>query len=458
MKPIVEIKDYAYRYPGRKDWALSGLSLSVKPGECICFTGPSGCGKTTLFLALKGLLKSGREEGTMRVANGSGHGSTGLVFQNAESQLLCTTVADEVAFGPQNLGVGRQEIEAAVKKSLETVSLIGFETRNVETLSAGQTHRLAIASVLSTSPSMLLLDEPTAQLDASGKKRLAALLGEMKSSGCTLLIADHELGPFESLVDRFVLLDQGRIQKIGRKIPEEFVLFPPRRTGEMTDRGKEVLTPLISVKGIFLSGEGGRPLFENLNLSVFPGRRVFIHGQNGVGKSTLLKCMAGLIRPEEGTIEVAGVGRPALNRLLGKIGFLFQNPERQLFEDTVWDEVAFSLRRMGLQKEDIRSRVADALDIFEIAHLKNRSPLTLSFGEQHRVALASVMAPQPEILVLDEPFAGLDFTRRKGILAILSGVCETRGTAVVIASHEFLPDENWADERLILKEGHIEKS
>jgi energy-coupling factor transporter ATP-binding protein EcfA2 len=185
---------------------------------------------------------------------------------------------------------------------------------------------------------------------------------------------------------------------------------------------------------------------------------VFIHGQNGVGKSTLLKCMAGLIRPEEGSIEVAGVGRPALDRLLGKIGFLFQNPERQLFEDTVWDEVAFSLKRMGLKKEDICARVADALDIFEVGHLKDHSPLTLSFGEQHRVALASVMAPQPEILVLDEPFAGLDFTRRKRILAILSVVCKTRGTAVLIASHEFLPDENWADERLILKEGHIEKS
>jgi energy-coupling factor transporter ATP-binding protein EcfA2 len=134
------------------------------------------------------------------------------------------------------------------KKSLETVSLTGFETRNVETLSAGQTHRLAIASVLSTSPEMLLLDEPTAQLDASGKKRLTAFLSEMKSSGCTLLIADHELGPFESLADRVVLLDQGRIQRIDLKIPEEFVLLQPGRRDETPDRGKEILTPLISVK------------------------------------------------------------------------------------------------------------------------------------------------------------------------------------------------------------------
>ena len=184
---------------------------------------------------------------------------------------------------------------------------------------------------------------------------------------------------------------------------------------------------------------------------------MFIHGQNGVGKSTLLKCMSGLIKPEKGRIEVTGMGRPSMDRLLGKIGFLFQNPERQLFEDTVWDEVAFSLKRMGLSEQDINSRVAEALETFQVDHLRNHSPLTLSFGEQHRVALASVVAPRPEILMLDEPFAGLDFARRKKILKILSRLCEKRGTTVLIASHEFLPHEAWAHETLLLKEGRIEK-
>ncbi|MCF8130328.1 MAG: energy-coupling factor ABC transporter ATP-binding protein [Deltaproteobacteria bacterium] len=458
MKPVVEINDYAYQYPGRTDWALSHLSLTVQPGECICFTGPSGCGKTTLFLALKGLLKSGREQGLMQAGNGNGHRSTGLVFQNAEHQLLCTTVADEVAFGPLNFGFSPREIETAVKKSLEMVALTGFENRNVEALSAGQTHRLAIASVLSTDPEMLFLDEPTAQLDGPGKERLTALLREMKSSGHTLLIADHELSPFESLADRFVFMDRGRIMRIDRELPKEFTLFPPRYPQKMPAAEKKNRPPIISLKGVFLSGNNGRPLFDNLNLRVLPGRRVFIHGQNGVGKSTLLKCMVGVLRPESGSVKVAGLDRPALDRLLGKIGFLFQNPERQLFEDTVWDEVGFSLKRLGLSKKTVSARIADALEIFEVSHLKDHSPLTLSFGEQHRVALASVMAPQPEILMLDEPFAGLDFNRRKHILKILSRLCETRGTTVVIASHEFLPDESWADETLILKEGRIEKS
>jgi energy-coupling factor transporter ATP-binding protein EcfA2 len=420
MNPVLEIRDYSYQYPGRENWALSHLFLSVAPGECICLSGPSGCGKSTLFLALKGLLKGGREKGAIRAGDGNRLRSAGLVFQNAESHLLCTTVEDEVAFGPQNLGLSPREIGAVVKKSLETVALNGFDSRNVETLSAGQMHRLAIASVLSTSPGILLLDEPTAQLDADGKSRLTALLRGLKAAGHTLLIADHELGPFESLVDRCVSMDEGCIRGIDRELPAEFTLFPPECHGGTSPEAGRTLDPLLSVKGLFFSGGNGRTLFNDLNLSLFAGRLVFVYGENGVGKSTLLKCMAGLIRPEAGSIKVSGMGRPALDRLLGKMGFLFQNPERQLFEDTVRDEVGFSLKRMGLSAGDIKTRVAEALEIFHVAHLKDHSPLTLSFGEQHRVALASVMAPRPEILMLDEPFAGLDFARRRDILKILS--------------------------------------
>ena len=457
MSPALEIRDYSYQYPGREAWALSHLSLSVKPGECICVSGPSGCGKSTLFLALKGLLKDGREKGVIRVGENNRRPSVGLVFQNAESHLLCTSVEDEVAFGPQNLGFSSREIETAVKKSLETVSLSGFDTRNVETLSAGQMHRLAIASVLSISPDILLLDEPTAQLDADGKSRLTELLSRLKAAGHTLLIADHELGSFEFLVDRFVFMDGGCLKGIDRQLPAEFSLFPPRRHGGMPSETGGTRNPLLSVKGLFFSDDSGRTLFDDLNLSLYAGRLVFIYGQNGVGKSTLLKCMAGLIRPEVGSIEMAGARLPGLGKLFGKMGFLFQNPERQLFEDTVRDEVGFSLKRMGLSARDMETRIAEALEIFHVAHLKDHSPLTLSFGEQHRVALASVMAPRPEILMLDEPFAGLDFVRRKNILKILSRLRESRGTTVVIASHEFLPDETWADETFVLKEGRIEK-
>ena len=251
MNPILESKDYAYQYSGREEWALSGVSLSVARGECICLCGPSGCGKSTLLLALKGLLKGGRQKGVLRFSEDHRSHAIGLVFQNAENHLLCTTVADEVAFGPQNLGFTPLEIETAVRKSLDAVALAGFDTRNVENLSAGQTHRLAIASVLSSAPKVLFLDEPTAQLDADGKDRLAELLGRLKSAGHTLLIADHELGPFEPLADRFILMDRGRIERVDGKIPDEFTLSVPRCHRDEPFRSTKKRTSLISVEGAF---------------------------------------------------------------------------------------------------------------------------------------------------------------------------------------------------------------
>lgn len=458
MKPVVDIKGYGYQYPGRETWALSGLTLSIRPGECICITGPSGCGKSTLFLAIKGLLKNGRKNGSIDVANGNGHGRTALVFQNAESQLLCTTVADEVAFGPQNLGFDQKEVETAVKQSLKTVSLNGLETHNVESLSAGQTHRLAIASVIATTPGVLLLDEPTAQLDARGKMNLKVLLESMKASGRTLIIADHDLGLFESLADRYVFMDRGRIEQIDSKLSGESPISGPVKKEHNAATGADFKRPLLAVNGLTITGANGRPLFDHVDFQLFPGRRVFIHGPNGAGKSTLLKCMAGLLRPESGGVHMDGLGRPEPARLLGKMGLVFQNPERQLFEDTVQDEVAFSLKRMGLSRRQIRARVEEALDVFEVGHLKSHSPLTISFGEQHRVMLASVMAPGPRLLMLDEPFAGLDLNRRIRILHILTRLCERRGTTVVIASHGSLPDRRWADDTLFLRNGRIEKA
>lgn len=458
MKPAVAISAYSYQYPGRTEWAISDISLSIQKGECICFTGPSGCGKSTLFLALKGLLRDGQENGSIRLlTTGNGSGSTGLVFQNAESHLICTTVADEAAFGPRNRGFTPQQRTETVRKSLEAVSLSGLERRNVETLSAGQAERLGIASVLSTSPAILLLDEPTAQLDAEGKAALAVLLARLKAAGHTLLIADHELGPFESLADRFVLMDQGRIQKIHRTLPTGFTLGPSTLFHKVPGSVDGLAQPLLEIERLLLLNEQKERVFNDLALRFFPGQQILIYGRNGAGKSTLLKCMAGLIRPQAGHIEMDGVGRPRPDRVLGKMGLLFQNPERQLFEDTVWDEVGFSLKRMGLSTDEIQARVTDALDTFEVAHLKGQSPLTLSFGEQHRVALASIVAPQPDILMLDEPFSGLDFFRRKRILRNLSRLRRQWKTTVVIASHEFLPDNEWAHRTLLLKEGRIEE-
>ena len=454
--PVFDVQAYGYTYSGREDPALEGISFSIAAGECVCLTGPSGSGKTTLLLALKGLLKGGRASGSI-IMTGPRPGSTpGMVFQNADTQILCTTVEDEAAFGPQNQGRTSKVIQRGVKESLELVGLSGFEARNVEHLSAGEKQRLAIASVLSMAPESLLLDEPTAQLDPPGKERLVRILKRLKDKGHTLLIADHDLAPFCDLADRFILMEKGRIRNILPEMPPVVPVSPPGRGPADKSSASGTELPLIHITDLRLAGSNGRPLFRGLDLKISRGALVHILGANGAGKSTLLRCMAGLAQADAGTICVAGITKLRPEALLGKVGFMFQNPERQLFEETVYAEVGFSLKRLGLPPRVVHERILEALTLCEGDHLSARSPLTLSFGEQHRVAMASAIAPRPDVLFLDEPFAGLDFRQRRRMLGILSRLREIRATTVLIASHESLPDENWADRTLILKDGKID--
>ncbi len=456
MKNALEIKAYGYHYPGAEEPALEGISLAVGAGECVCLSGPSGSGKTTLLLAVKGLLKGGHASGSIRVAVSETGSAPGMVFQNAETQILCTTVEDEASFGPQNQRLADDDIKRRVRESLEMVGLSGFETRNVEHLSAGEKHRLAIASVLSMSPGFLLLDEPTAQLDPSGKDRLVRILKGLKDRGHPLLIADHDLAPYCGLADRFLLMERGRIRETLDEMPPIISVSPPdQRPGDRTST-QEPGPLLIRVKDLHLAGANGHPLFRGIDLELRRGTLVHILGENGAGKSTLLRCMAGLAPPDAGAIQVSGIGRLRPEALLGRVGFMFQNPERQLFEETVYAEVGFSVKRLGLSPRVIHDRIMEALALCEVNHLSNRSPLTLSFGEQHRVAMASTIAPRPDVLLLDEPFAGLDFRQRRRMLGILSRLREARDTTILIASHEYLPDETWADQTLVLKDGKID--
>ena len=198
MAALLEIQNFSYTYPGAPGPALSDISLAIHPGECVCVTGHSGCGKTTLLLAVKGLLYQGAYSGTITVGvpGASCNGSTaGMVLQNAESQILCTAVSEEVAFGPENLCVPEEEIGGRVERALEAVGLQEYSGRTVEQLSLGQKQRLAIASVLSMQPQLLLLDEPTSQLDGPGKEKLVRVLAQLKSRGHALLITEHDTWP-----------------------------------------------------------------------------------------------------------------------------------------------------------------------------------------------------------------------------------------------------------------------
>ena len=424
----------------------------------MCVGGPSGCGKTTLLLALRGLLKRGRQEGALvRVCPGS-ESDIGLVFQNIESQVLLTPVEDDVAFGPQNRGYPPGEVALRVGEALDDVGLQGFEKRNVSELSAGEKQRLGMASALAAGPRALFLDEPTAQLDRRGKARLLQILRGLKTRGVTLLVAEHDLEPFVELADRFLQMEEGRIicvrdcfepQRAGGRPAAGGRENPPR----LVDEGP----PILFLKGLQVDGPAG-PVFRGLDLEIRAGERIHLYGENGAGKSTLLRCIAGLRRPDAGTVQVRGVGNHRSDRLLGKIALLLQNPEKQLFEENVQKEIGFSLLRMKLPEKESAARVMESAALCGVTHLLDRPPLGLSLGEQHRVALASVMAMHPSLLLLDEPFAGIDFGERRRLLNTLTDYRNRWQTAVLIASHDDLPAVDWAERRLEMKGGRLESS
>lgn len=450
---VLKIDGFTYRYPGAAVPALADISWVIRSGECICLTGDSGCGKTTLLLAIKGLLQGGSRSGSIEIAvppSDDGWSTpVGLVFQNAESQILCTTVSEEVAFGPENLCVPPAEIARRVRSSLRAVGLDDCETRHVERFSAGQKQRLTIASVLSMNPSLLLLDEPTSQLDARGKQALCELLAGFKRQGYTIVMAEHDPDPFASIIDRYLPLAEGRIAGTTPALPAPG--SASRAAAPWPSAAGEAAA--IAVRGLCFSYPETGAALTQVQFAVRQGERVHLFGGNGAGKSSLLRCLTGLERPDSGTVELAGIANPRPDHLPGKVGVLFQNPSRQLFAESVYEEVAFSLRRLGCSRHETKRIVAETLSLCGIGHLAERAPLTLSFGEQHRVALAAVVAPRPAVLLLDEPFAGLDIPQRRALLDILAEMPARYGTTILIASHNMLPDQSWADRTLNLNGG-----
>lgn len=308
MARALEIREFSYTYPGARIPAIRDTSCFLDGGECVCVTGPSGCGKTTLLLAVQGLLRGGLANGTISLKKNGSRLDAGMVFQNADTQILCTTVEDEVAFGPENLNFLSGETKKKVLDALLAVGLTGFEKRNVEQLSAGEKHRLTMASVLSMEPRLLLLDEPTSQLDADGKKKLLEILKRLKEQGNSLLITDHNYDFFRQIADRFIFMRRGHI--LNGVHEEDIPASPAKMTASVVD------APVaITVSNLYLSGTNGTNVFNGVNLRINRGELILLFGQNGAGKSTLLKCIAGLISAGSGTVQVIGIGTPRPDKL-----------------------------------------------------------------------------------------------------------------------------------------------
>jgi energy-coupling factor transport system ATP-binding protein len=386
--PVLHVSGLTLGRPGRSAPILDDVALRVAPGECVLLQGPTGSGKSTLLRALAGLR--GVEQRAGRIVRAT---PPALLLQHVETQLLATTVAEEVALGLRAARVSPAGLALRVERALREVDLGGLQTQEVDTLSAGQKQRLVIAALLVREPAVLLLDEPSAALDDPSLEALARVLATRKARGTALLIADHEPSALVRLADRRLDCRDGRI----RETP----------LADAQTRAGNLRPPAPTT-----SATGDEPL------RLLPGERVLLTGPNGSGKSTKLVELASSRAPQSG------------------VALVIQEPRRSLFARTVREEIAFGLERAGWTTAACARRVDELVARLEFTGLADRSPRALSFGQQHRLAMAAALAPEPELVLLDEPFAGLDTDARDALLAWLADEhARTRATWVLASHH-----------------------
>ncbi|WP_322972909.1 ATP-binding cassette domain-containing protein [Microcella humidisoli] len=434
---------------GRSAPVLDALDVRIEPGERVLLLGASGSGKSTLLQAWAGVLggaDEGEQQGQLTVDGlevGARRGRVGLLLQDPDAQLVLARAGDDVAFGPENLGEPVDEILAGVPRALDAVGLSALADADTRRLSGGQQQRLALAGVLAMRPAALLLDEPTAQLDPAGVREVAAAVAALVADrGLTLVVVEHRVDVWAPLVDRVIVLDGGRIVADG---PVAEVLLEQgarlaRRGVWVPGRGPEhPAAPiaasgdeLLRATGLAVQPAGGDVIgfASGLDLTVRAGEVVALTGPNGAGKSTLLLTLAGLLPPAAGTIEALGAGDPARwtsAELAERFGVVFQNPEHQFVAATVRDELAVG----GADPE----RVDALLERLRLPHLAASSPFLLSGGEQRRLSVATALATEPRVLLLDEPTFGQD-ARTWAELAALLAAHRDAGGAVIMATHD----------------------
>lgn len=459
MSVMVEARDWGWRHAGRRGWAVRHLDLSIEAGERVLLLGPSGAGKSTLLSALSGLLHSpdsGDEEGTLRVdgrpAGGAG-GQVGLVFQDPSSSLVMGRVGDEVAFGLENRSVAPSEIWERVARALAAVDFGYPLSHPTDRLSGGEQQRLAIADVVAMSPGLLLLDEPTANLDPDGAALVRTTLRRvLEVSGATLILVEHRVAPVLDVVDRVVVLEPGGglmadgppaevFDRSGRALraagvwvpgPPPARLAPPREAGP----------PAVEAEDLVVHYQGADPpALDGVGVTACSGQVLAVTGANGSGKSTLALVLASLLAPTSGEVRflAGGPSRPYIawrpRELVRWVGTVFQEPEHQFVASSVAEELAIGPRRAGLADETVRLRVAQLLERLDLARLAEANPFTLSGGEKRRLSVAAALATDPALLVLDEPTFGQDACTWDELTGLLAEQRDA-GRAVVAVTHD----------------------
>ena len=459
----VEVDGWGWRYAGRRLPATRDVDLVIKPGERVLLLGASGAGKSTLLAGLAGLLggsDEGEATGAMRVdgtAPESQRGRIGLVVQDPEGGVVLSKVGDDVAFGCENLGVPPALIPARVAEAMASVGLDVPLDRPTKALSGGQKQRLALAGVLAMRPGLLLLDEPTANLDPDGVREVRAAVGRIVDRGeTTLVLIEHRTAVWADLVTRVIVLAPGGglladgppawvFAEHGEALaaagvwvpgrPVDLPVLPP--VSSMTDAA-------LSATSLTIGRERRTPVLSGLDLAAPEGAGTVVTGPNGAGKSTLALTLAGLLPELSGEVVASaalvarGVRRPSRWRsteLLTRIGTVFQEPEHQFLASTLRDELAVGPRALRMPTAEVDAIVDELLERLDLASLADAHPFTLSGGQKRRLSVATVLASSPAVIVLDEPTFGQDRRGWSELVGLLQREI-ARGRTVVAVTHD----------------------
>lgn len=455
----VEARGWGWRHASRLAWAVRDAAFRIEPGERVLLLGASGAGKSTMLQGLAGVLggeEEGEAEGSLLVDGvPAAPGRAGLVLQDPDSQVILARVGDDVAFGCENLGIPRSEIWQRVDAALDAVGLDVPRDRQTKALSGGQKQRLALAGALAMRPGLLLLDEPTANLDPVGVLEVReAVTAVLERTGATLVVVEHRVEVWLPLVSRVIVLGEGGViadgspdavlRERGAELAEAGVwvpgIPPTRPPASATPPGES----LLSARGLGVERVKGRPVATGIDLDVRAGAALAITGPNGAGKSTLGLTLAGLLPAASGILDAApqlaaGAGpapiRWASRDLLTRIGTVFQDPEHQLLARTVRDELAVGPRALGLAEDEISARIDDLLSRLRLDRLAAANPYTLSGGEKRRLTVAAALATAPRVLVLDEPTFGQDSRTWAELVGFLARLRDD-GSAIVAITHD----------------------
>ncbi len=502
----IKIKNLVYHYPDMKSPSLNNINIEIPQGQFVLIVGGSGSGKSTLLRSIAGLVPEfygGSYSGEIfiggkeirKIDRRTLVQKVGMVFQDPESQLVMTSVEEEIAFGLENIGVSNSIIKRRIMEVKNALRLTNYTDKFISELSGGQKQKTALASILAMQPDIILLDEPTSQLDPIAGEDILTMIRRLnEENGITVILTEQRLERCFHLADRVLVMEDGKIifdhhspKEIAKwalynkspfipplaklfaevgfpKIPVTVkqgreILKPYLHeigSGESLDSKLEIIednNPLVEIKGLWFTYPNGKEVLKDINLNINSKEFIVVMGENGGGKTTLLKHINGLLKPSRGKVKVKGkdTRKILVEELSYDIGYLSQNPNDYLFLPSVQEEIKFTMDNLGIKNDGIVDEVLERLNIKE---LKDKNPRDLSTGERQRVALASILVTRPKLLILDEPTRGLDYELKESLGELLLKLKE-EGTTIFMVAHDVEFAAEYADKIILIDGGTI---